>query len=118
MSLFPGDGTGALGPETSVPVAQQTIGMGAADFDADGHVDLLTRTDDSNGQTNPDWGRVLFGDGDGSFGDAHLVPSPVTLDGSPGVIADLDGDGKPDYARTTDTGTVQVLMNRWSGRPS
>jgi hypothetical protein len=89
-----------------MPARTQTTRARLADFDADGHLDLLTATDDDH-----DFGRIRFGDGAGGFSDLHLLPN------GDGVIADLDADGRPDYLQ--DTGAqVEVFMNRWDGRPS
>jgi hypothetical protein len=106
LSFFYGDGTGALGAEVTMPARTQTTRARLADFDADGHLDLLTATDDDH-----DFGRIRFGDGAGGFSDLHLLPN------GDGVIADLDADGRPDYLHDTEA-QVEVFMNRWDGRPS
>lgn len=116
LSFFYGDGTGALGPEVTMPARTQTTRARLADFDADGHLDLLTATDDDgDGDDSDNYGRIRFGDGTGAFSDLHLLPNGV------GVVADLDADGRPDYLRPIGLGTaaqLQVFMNRWDGRPS
>ena len=56
---------------------------------------------------------VLFGIGDGSFGE------PVTTEGTYGmhgfVVADLDGDAYPDLAWVNSAGLVSVLINKGDG---
>jgi hypothetical protein len=111
LSAFYGDGTGTFGPEVSLPAATQTTGLQTGDFDGDGHLDLLTATYNPVEPGTRNWGHVMFGDGSGGFPDEHLLLSGV------GRVVDLDMDGKPDFVRSSDAGTVEVYLNRWDGRP-
>jgi hypothetical protein len=111
ISVFPGDGAGGLAAEIVGPAFVETTSLEPGDFDGDGHLDVLTDTDNGNTDWTDDYRRVMFGDGAGGFGDSHVVG----IDG--GVVADLDLDGRPDLASTTDGVHVTVYMNRWEGRP-
>ena len=105
IEVLRGDGAGGLAEPRSVPAPEQTTSVGLADFDGDGRLDVLAHVVGSG-----EFERILFGHGDGGFGDAHLVP-----DGAVG-IADLDRDGRPDLLRPAEGG-VAVYLNRWEGRP-
>jgi VCBS repeat protein len=98
-SVLLGGGDGTLGEET-LYVFGTSYSLGVADFDKDGHLDLI-----SDGST------ILFGDGDGTFGQAqgfaHL---------GPGVVDDFNRDGRPDVA-TADT-RILVALNQGSSNHS
>jgi len=90
VSVLMGEGNGTLGEVTYYDTGdeyQAANSLGVADFDQDGHLDLI-----SNSST------ILFGAGDGTFGRvrqfAHF---------GPGVVGDFNRDGRPDVA----------LANRW-----
>jgi hypothetical protein len=69
------------------------------DVDADGDLDLVT----SNG-------RILRGDGTGSFGDLEKF-SPGYSPRAIGV-GDLDGDGQPDFVVPDFDGKVGIVLHR------
>ena len=107
---FLGQGARSFGPEITSPAFVQTHGVTPADFDADGNIDLFT--ENVHPQEGPDdFGRIIFGQGDGRFSEVAVLPAD-----DHSVVADLDADGRPDYAVATDDG-VRVFMNRWDGRP-
>ena len=93
-----GDGTFKLGPQTVLPLAKGIVDQGGpvvADFNGDGKPDLavayLT-------QIHPNHARIvtLLGNGDGTFSISPVVN--LTVGASSLVVADLNGDGKPDIA--------------------
>jgi hypothetical protein len=98
------DGHGAFG----APVFLNSGGAGypddlaLADFDGDGHLDVVAPPLDS--QT----ANVLYGDGHGAF-----AASPILYDGFPyyTAAADLDGDGRADIVTgITSPSEIEILM--------
>ncbi len=108
--VFLGDGVGGFEGPSLLPAATETVAVELADFDVDGHLDAMTRSEAPPGSTTPSFGRVLFGDGAGHFGDEHVLGS------NGGLVLDLDGDGRPDQVVSRAT-SVSVYLNRWDGRP-
>lgn len=97
------DGAGGFGqPVTSsAPAGERpwaVTSVAVADVDGDGHADLATDR------------AVLFGAGDGTFGDARKVAG-----GREAVAADLGGDDRPDLAYLSGRSLV-VLLNELDGR--
>jgi hypothetical protein len=78
-----------------------------ADFNGDGHVDVLLSAADQTELT------MLLGDGHGAFGAPVPVPLPAGLTGGPLACRDLDGDGRADVALLSRAnGTLLVLTTR------
>jgi len=102
-----GDGTFEYGPDT-YDVGFLAMSICAADFDADGDVDLATADYGESAIT------ILFNAGDGSFDSTQqygTVWSPEDLS-----AADLDGDGSFDIATVSPgADSMGVLMNDGSG---
>lgn len=93
--------------------------VAVADFDGDGNLDIAA-ADNTNGLV-----QIFLGDGSGGFtpyGTTFSVGSGVSALGI--VTADFNGDGKPDLAVVTNTGSasasVAVLLNHGStsGNPN
>jgi hypothetical protein len=107
-----GDGRGEFSPSPQSPLrtGNHPYGVVAADFDADGHLDLAT----------PNWyGKtisVFLGGEDGVLREAPGspltgFPAPTALD-----AADLTGDGKIDLALgNDDSSTIQILAGDGKG---
>jgi trimeric autotransporter adhesin len=81
----------------------------AADFNADGNIDLVTTNYFSNSAS------VLLGNGDGSFAPAQ----GITAGSGPGsaTASDVNGDGKLDLVvtRQASPGAVSVLLGKGDG---
>src|SRR6476661_4283709 len=87
----------------------------ACDVNADGKLDLLVTKESSPGAVS-----VLLGDGKGGLSAAPITRS---TGGSPSslVMADFNGDGRPDAAAAIlGTNTVAVLLNdgNWAVQPA
>jgi hypothetical protein len=87
-----GDGRGGFQPhwEDAVPGGQWRLGL--ADFNHDGHLDLIVQ------------GGVLLGDGTGGFGAklGHGVEGPF-------AVGDFNSDGRLDLAVASNTGLLSLL---------
>jgi len=118
---FDGDGLGDIaatfqgsvqiglhtGEEIQVFVGGDPFGVAAADFNGDGLEDLATANRDGSVS-------VVFGLGDGAFGNARTV---VVGTGAGRLLAfDFDEDGRPDLAVGESLpGAVVILRNRGDG---
>ena len=106
VALGNGDGTFNLLPGFCTE-AQECQGADAvADFNGDGVLDLLI----TQGFDHPEYSAVLLGNGDGTFG------SPIEINAylpAPVLVADMNGDGRPDIVFTWSFGTggAGVLLN-------
>src|ERR1051325_5909330 len=114
ISILLGDGVGGFGAYATVAIPVPTnqpvahlLAVKAADFDGDGHADLVTSFSDS---------RIAFfrGNGDGSF-----TPAADYSNGFPSfafparqfAVGDFDQDGDIDLAGVSFFGQVGVLEN-------
>ena len=109
--LGKGDGTFQRSDIAMPPLDYSAIGeIAVADFDSDGKLDLIV---DSNGSKF-----VLLGKGDGTFQPLVGVGAGQTLFVRQIIIADFNGDGRPDFATadsyfggTSSTGSITVWLN-------
>jgi len=108
LSTLLGNGDGTLGAPINQPIASVPAdAFAVADFDLDGNLDLAVGLQVSTGVS------VFFGNGDGSFTSPMLFDlgqsenSPL----GPVLVADLNGDHKPDLVVSTDSG-VAVLIGK------
>jgi Bacterial Ig-like domain (group 3)/FG-GAP-like repeat len=110
LSLFLGNGHGALGNAISIAVGPNPISVVAADFNADGHLDVAVSLGNSQRF------QVLFGVGNSTF----LAPISILIPGAAHftigqlMVADFNLDGKPDLAVATDVG-VAIFVNDGNG---
>ena len=91
--LGAGDGTFPTDVETNL--SSMPDAMAAADFDGDGHLDLLL---DSYSASTGTTITILYGNGDGSFGRSFGFTNPKVAYAV--TTGDFNGDGKPDIAMT------------------
>ena len=89
----------------SVSLGYETLGIGAADMNGDGKLDLVTS--DST---------IILGNGDGTFRSPNLDPSTSCVDSTfdAVVLADFNRDGKPDLLSMCN-GSVYLYLNNGSG---
>jgi hypothetical protein len=105
LDVYMGVGDGSFSPRVSYAAPAGLVALAAADFDGDGHPDVLVLS-------NLFRQVVLFRNrGDGTLESAASVSVgnyPIGM-----AIADFNGDGLPDVAVSNRTdGSVGVLLNR------
>jgi len=91
-AILLGDGQGNFTPVVESPTVTGGSPLAVADFNQDGHVDLLL-SDNFNRDLN-----VLLGNGDGTFSPAPGSPLISNYGIAPIVVGDFNGDGIPDFA--------------------
>ena len=109
LLLFKGNGNGTFkAPSTLIPSDFGLTGIGIGDFNADGNPDLLITA--CCGATPSE---VLLGAGNGTFPRTQLLPVGVSQ--SSLMVADLNGDNRPDAVlQSADFGVsaiMEVLVN-------
>lgn len=96
-----GGGDGDFGPPADQRTAFRAWGLKAMDFDADGALDIVFGTLGAYG--------LLRGRGDGTFEDFERMEFGDSPWGRY-VVRDLDGDGRLDFARTSNQYTGRVVV--------
>jgi FG-GAP-like repeat/Abnormal spindle-like microcephaly-assoc'd, ASPM-SPD-2-Hydin/FG-GAP repeat len=113
LYILTNDGTGALTLAHTYDLQQLGGAIGTADVNGDGNLDLVVQGSDF---TTQNWSYiVLLGNGDGSFQPPVVYPQSIRGGGSGFLIADFNGDGKPDLAFPTGNDTVAVLLGNGNG---
>ncbi len=105
--ILPGTSDGGFGQPAEISTGRTiTRDLATADFNGDGHADLVT----TNGYSQngpPSAVNILLGNGDGTFDPAihyNVYNNPNYL-----IVDDFDGDGIPDIAATKSGGFVLLL---------
>ncbi|HEX3091484.1 MAG TPA: FG-GAP-like repeat-containing protein, partial [Candidatus Angelobacter sp.] len=109
VGIFLSTGSGSLGAGLFVNVGSSPRSVSLADFNGDGHLDILA-------VTSPKL-QILFGDGKGGFAAPVAIPqSGIPTIGS-SVVGDFNGDGFTDiaFAYSNPTPTVAVLFGDGKG---
>ncbi len=112
VSVLLGDGTGGFttAPGSPITVGSEPFSIATADFNGDGHADLVTADQGTNEVA------VLLGNGFGEFFPAS--GSPFTVGAAPrwAAVGDFNGDGHPDLVTANqDSNNVTVLLGNGSG---
>jgi FG-GAP-like repeat len=112
VAVILGDGTGGFGAPvvTPLPSDRGASELAAADFDEDGHLDVVA-VSSTTGGFGPVF--VLFGGGDGT-----LTVGPQFTNGQELLVttADFDGDGHLDFATAAnDTADVDLFFGDGAG---
>jgi hypothetical protein len=114
LYILSNDGTGALSVAHTYTLQQPSYAIGVADINGDGNLDLVVEGQDP---VSTNWSySVLLGNGDGSFQLPVYYPqSSPGNSGSSVVIADFNGDGKPDLAFAVGNSSFAVLLGNGNG---
>ncbi len=106
LVLLPGIGSGFFGAPTLVPTQPSPRRAALADFDADGHLDVLVGHDDR--------GTLHLGTGAPGFGPPTDVWVTTDGDYQRPAVADVDSDGRMDAVIANDTQRL-VLLGQGDG---
>jgi len=113
ITVVKGNGDGTFGaPVFQTRLANTSADLKVADFNGDGRLDLV-----SAGVFRGEALQILLGNGDGTFQDAgwNLIPGSSSVSV---VVADFNGDTKPDIAAEIDNQLTVALRNVTPGNVS
>jgi len=107
IGIFLNTGNGTLGPGVFLAVSGRPDSVSLADFNSDGHLDILLAVADSSGGKGL---QIMLGDGHGGFAAPVAVPTGGVTPDSNTVVADFNGDGFPDIAFGINAGQPQIAI--------
>jgi hypothetical protein len=112
VSILLGNGDGTLQSPMPFSAGTQPLGITVGDFNGDGKLDIAVG----------DYGAadvaVIFGNGDGTFKPAEIIPLPAGVAAYTVAAGDFNGDGHLDLAALAPgqgTSTVFILLNKGNG---
>jgi hypothetical protein len=110
VSVLLGNGDGTFQAPVSYTTAADPVSVAVGDFNGDGKADIVSANSIDHSYS------ILKGNGDGTFQPAvtHAVVPRATFDPSFVLVADLNGDGKPELALANGDG-VSVLRGNGDG---
>lgn len=107
IAILLGNGDGTFGTPIITPTGGGNLQwLAAADFNRDGHLDLIT-TDNTNGDV-----AIFLGNGDGTF------KTPIVLArkyANIAAVGDFNNDGNPDFVVTSGDGFAYVYLGNGDG---
>jgi hypothetical protein len=116
LSILLGNGDGTFQPHVDYVTGTEPASVAIGDFNADGKIDLAVVNENCAGVIGnvcaPGTVSILFGNGDGTFQPQSIsvtVSEPKTV-----IVADFNGDHKPDLAVGTD-GSFSILLGNGDG---
>jgi len=112
VSILLGNGDGTFHAGSSYTLSSNVLGLTVADLNLDKKADLVIANSYASQNPQPALS-VLLGNGDGTFSlpvTYGSASSPYTA-----VVADFNGDGKPDVALSDQMGLVHILLGNGNG---
>jgi len=117
IAILLGSGDGTFRSPQTYDLPKEPLGIAVGDITGDGRLDILVGLEGTGGEQNGT-SAVLFGNGDGTFS----APQTLYPAGAYPVLADINGDGKPDLVVATPCGDprckkggVGVLLGNGDG---
>jgi hypothetical protein len=112
VTIFINDGAGTLTATRFLAVSHRVFTVNLADFNNDGHLDILVNEISAAGLTF----EILFGDGTGNFSAATPIAlGSVGTGQSPVAVADFNGDGFQDIVFTAGEAIVILFGDGHGG---
>ncbi len=102
-----GNGDGAFGSATNIPVLDKPAAVATADFNNDGNMDVVTV-----GNTSIE---ILLGDGAGGFESFNTIVLYMNERPNSVATADFNNDGNMDVATSNDTDNISILLGNGDG---
>lgn len=113
VTVLLGNGLGSFVAQTPMPTSSTPVALAVADLNGDGKPDLIVA---NFGSTTLN---VFLGNGDGTFTSAGMVLAADPASGAFGpvgvVVADFNGDGKPDLAVALTSNAMSILKGNGDG---
>ena len=109
VSIFLGNGDGTFQPRTDLTATNGVAALAVADLNGDRNLDIVTTS-------SSDIASVFLGNGNGTFGSE--IDTPITGAIGPSkniVVADFNGDTKPDIAVASNNGSNSEKFSGLTG---